>query len=319
MEKIELAITRDLGQIIGDPFLFARQNLKTLSRAFLYLLLPVLVVSSVISALGLKNMFGSSTGVESFSRGGSVMALLALSYISFIIASTLQQFYVFEFMVLYEKNNEVSVKDLWAGIKMDWKIYVATYLLLIPVIIVFALLGGLVIAAASGLGSSAQGFIIFVLYIFGMYTFIPLSNLLPLRLREKLSFFSSLVKCFQISAGSWWKTFIAMFIMFCIFYSFLIILLMPFSIIAFVTALHVQHGSGSDSDVYRNLFSGPLMTVYISLMGFSMLFVMTVFHVFIGINYFSLSEKYDNVHLREEISQIGQREESQSHKQEGDY
>ena len=69
------------------------------------------------------------------------------------------------------------------------------------------------------------------------------------------------------------------------------------------------------SDIYLN----PVMGIILTLTTFVTFFVQNVVNIFVGINYFSLSEKYSNFHLRKEISQIGVREDKNVHRQEGEY
>jgi hypothetical protein len=56
-----------------------------------------------------------------------------------------------------------------------------------------------------------------------------------------------------------------------------------------------------------------------TLAGFMYFFSLNIFQVFIGVNYFSLSEKYDGYHLKSEINEIGVRDDRNVHRQEGEY
>ena len=174
----------------------------------------------------------------------------------------------------------------------------------------------LVIKSSDYLGDYIAGFVAFLLYLFFIYASIPLSNLLFVRLRERLGIFQSIGKTFRITAGNWWKTFVGWFIVFIVFYTLLGLLLLPFSVANSIVTLHrVSSGIYSSDHSVTNAILGIAATLGV----FISFFIMNLFHVFIGINYFSLSEKYDNFHLRAEIDKIGNREDKNVHKQEGEY
>jgi hypothetical protein len=324
MEKIELPKVRDLGQTIGDPFLFARQNFGFFMRAFLYYAFPLLLIAVAITAFGLKTSLGGlgeGAGLSELSFLNSTAlqkrgVLFVISYGIFMIASLFQQIYISEYIVLKETSEEVSNSDVIQQLKRDWKVIAGTFLILIPIGVVAVILMVLIIKSSDYLGDYIAGFVAFLLYLFFIYASIPLSNLLFVRLRERLGIFQSIGKTFRITAGNWWKTFVGWFIVFIVFYTLLGLLLLPFSVANTIVTLHrVSSGIYSSDHSATNAILGIAATLGV----FISFFIMNLFHVFIGINYFSLSEKYDNFHLRAEIDKIGNREDKNVHKQEGEY
>ena len=320
MENIRLAKVRDLGQTIGDPFLFARHNFKLLFRAYLYYAVPPLVVAVGLMAFGFKSIFStiSHEGRHQLGSGFSNLgAALGLGYILFILISLFQQLYISEFMILKEDREDVSNNDVLARIKSDWKNIAGTFLFLffiggLAITFIF-----LVLASSAYVGAYVSGFTVFLLYLFLLYAIIPLSNLIFIRLRERQGIFAALAQSFRITAGNWWKSFIAFFIVFIIFYSLILLLLIPFYIMVAVASYHATSMGVAPnlSDIYLN----PVMGIILTLTTFVTFFVQNVVNIFVGINYFSLSEKYSNFHLRKEISQIGVREDKNVHRQEGEY
>lgn len=320
MEKIMLPHVRDLGQTIGDPFLFVRANFKLLFRGFLYYAVPPLLIAAGLSVFGYKTTMSASNGFLSSGRFGSTRGLYdmfgvmgALAYLIYILTLVFQQIYVSQFIVLKELNEDVTNAEVLAGLKSNWKNIAVSFLALFLVAIVIGIFFGIIFASSAVLGEYFSGLLVFLFFLAICYAFIPLSNFLFIRLREKLSVMDSLVKSFRITNGNWWKTVVAWFVMFVIFYAFLIVLIMPFM---FLIALLSMHNA-------RLGESSPVAIAILGVAGsfavFVYFFVINMMHVFTGINYFSLSEKYDSYHLKAEISQLGEREDRNVHRQEGEY
>ena len=318
MEKIELAQVRDMGQIIGDPFLFVRTNFKLLLRAFLYYAVPPLVVAVGLSAFGIKSLLGQTGGANAMLAGysgiSSLGPMVVFGYILFILTSVFQQIYISEFMILKETKDDVTNAEVLDLLKNDWKIILLTFGVMIPIGIAVGVALVLLITSAQVLGAWVAGLAVFVLYLFVIYSVIPLMNILFVRLRERLGIIDSLAKCFRITSGNWWRTFIAWFVLLMIFYMLMIVIFMPFGVIfTLLEDLHRTY-SGSSPGVSINLVG-----IALTLSSFAFFFIMNLVNVFIGINYFSLSERYDNYHLKAEIEQIGEREDRNIHRQEGEY
>jgi hypothetical protein len=323
MEKIELPQSRDIGQTIGDPFLFARHNIGFLTRGFLYYGVPPLLVAVAIMAFGFKDLFSnmgplSSPSSSPFSHGlAGLGASVLIAYMLFFLISMFQQVYVSTFMVLKENSEDVTNNDVIQRLKTDWVTIVVTVLFLILFgVVAGALFVGLV-GSAVRLGPGTAGFLTFCMIVFFAYIFIPLSNLLFIRLREKLGIFAAVAQAFRIAYGKWWRTFIAFFVVFIVFYSLIFLLLVPMYIVMGVVMYHATSAGVTPS--VSSLYLNPVSEVILTLTTFVSFFLQNIFTVFIGINYFSLSEKYSNFHLIAQIEKIGDREDKSTRRQEGEY
>ncbi len=317
MEKITLPQVRDLGQTIGDPFLFFRSNFKLLFRAYLFYAVLPLAVAVAFSLFGTKisDPYYAGQGMDAiFRRMGSG---IIITYIIYMAVSLTQQFYIAEFMLLKENNNEVTNSDVLNKLKNDWRIITTTLLVMVGLGFAIGLFGFSIFASAKLLGNYLAGFLMFLFIVLLIYAFVPLSNIFFIRLREKLGIADSLTKAFKITSGNWLRTFVAWFVIFIIFYLFSFFLIMIFTVFAFIFNFHkVSSGAESlSSPVFIRSIVGigsTLSSVFVYLMA-------NIMNVFIGINYFSLSEKYDGYHLKAEINQIGVRDEREVRRQEGEY
>jgi hypothetical protein len=327
MENIQLAKARDMGQTIGDPFLFTRHNFKLLFRAYLYYVVPPLLVAAALMIFGFKGFFErysqtfNSTGgfntIGNRSGFANLGISLVLGYGLFVLISLFQQFYVSEFMVLKEDREDVSNSDVLERLKNDWKNIVVSVLFLILVAVVAIALIFLVFASSVYVGTYVSGFTVFLLYLFLLYAMLPLSNFIFIRLREREGVFGAIAQAFRISSGSWWRTFISFLVVFIVFYSLIILLLIPFYIMVGIVSYHAA-SSGIRPDI-SSMYLNPVSGVVLTLATFVSFFLQNIITVFVGINYYSLSEKYSNFHLRKEINQIGEREDKTVRRQEGEY
>jgi hypothetical protein len=316
MAKIELPIQRDFGQLIGDPILFFRQNLKVMGRFFLFFIVPLLLITTVITVFGLKDLFTRSTdilGRHSSKRPN--LLLTSVAYIFFIFIYIFQQAFVGVYMVLYHKNKSTTIRDTMAALRNDWKLILLTYLVFIPIGVISFALSFSIILLAAAVGKYLAGLLLLVAYLALIYTTIPLSNLLMVRLRERLGLFAAVAKCFKITLGKWWKTFGGFVMLGGVFYSLMILAFIPFYIVLFIVAFNRVGGAGSLPSSFTPAVTGVFVTAVV----FWMVFLSQVFYIYIGINYFTLSEVYDNFELRSEIEQIGAGEQKLTDKQEGEY
>jgi hypothetical protein len=319
MAKIELPVARDFGQLIGDPFLFFRQNFKLLGRAFLFFVVPMLLVATVFTAFGMKNVLGqvfSPSRYQGSSSGADPnTAWLGAGYLFFFLIAMFQQMFLSQFMVLYHQNKETTINETFGALRTNWKNILVTF-------IIYVLMGALLFAVTVGgviladeVGRSIAGFVVFILYMGFIYIAVPLSNLMMVRLREDLDIGAAISKCFQITLGKWWRSFGGFWAILGIYYSLILAAFIPFyAFVLFIYFNRLNYGNLPDPTFMTTAFS-ILMTSLV----FWSAFVGQLFYLYSGINYFSLSEAYDHYELRKQIQNIGVAHQIHYDKQEGEY
>lgn len=318
MEKITLLQIRDLGQTIGDPFLFFRANFKLLFKAFLYYAVPLLAIEVILLLFGHKTSSPFYTGYGSSAALRGFGAKAVLGYLFSLIVSLTQQFYVIELLLLKSDHEDVTNAEVLGKMKEDWGIFIATFLSLIPLFMVFVIFMAIIVGLASLLGNILLVPAIIGIFVIAGYGLVALSNLFFIRLREKISIGDSMSKCFKLMAGSWWKTVTAWFVSASIFYAISFSIIAFFGVFVFIFNFH-NLSSGLDSTTTRVAIITAITGVTTTLGTFVFHFMANIITVFTGINYFSLSEKYDNYHLKAEINQLGQIQDNNTHRQEGEY
>ena len=313
MEKITLPQVRDLGQTIGDSFLFARANFKFLVRFFLFYAVPPLLVAVALFVFGYKKTdsgFGVTPGYNMFAH---LNGLGMLGYLLYLFTILFQQLYITEYLILKETFEDVTLTQTLAQIREDSGTIIITLLLLFALTIPVIGIVVFIVFIANSIGGYMPAICGIPLAVLLIYSLIPLSSIFFVRLREKLGMADALVKCFQIIKGNWWRTFVAWFVGFLVYYAFLVSLLAPVSLLLLVFRFHAV------TPLQTDVFGMAILGVAGTLAGFMYFFSLNIFQVFIGVNYFSLSEKYDGYHLKSEINEIGVRDDRNVHRQEGEY
>ena len=121
--KIELFRARSFSEKLNATIEFIRQNIRVLSRAVLFLLVPVSIVSAILANNFLKT-FNSAVGVIE-QGGGSANPLGMIftpSYYGLLLVSAcgsvLVMCLVYNFMAIYHDNapGEISVKEIWPNL-----------------------------------------------------------------------------------------------------------------------------------------------------------------------------------------------------------
>lgn len=227
-DKIDFYVVRGVGGVISASADFVNQNFKALIRSLLFIAGPFAILSSIMLAImqsrlvsvdpvagegiGPLNNFYSSVG-EYYSYS----LLFGLLGFFFLNAVT------YEFITFYNQEGGATPtpREIWSKIRKDWWLIVKTIigLILVSIVIMFAL--SLVSMLIGALGASlgmlaAQGSpilagIVSILVVLAMVSavlamFAPLALIFNVRINERLGFFTSLSRCYELCSGQKLKT-----------------------------------------------------------------------------------------------------------------
>ena len=219
-DKVEFKKIREFGDIIGDTFLFIKQNFKPLMKAFIYLtgiLLLAGMVSSIITQLqftevttrnfSIAREYGggpfqrfSSLGVGYFVRLLVVVVFMMLTYTSMYVS-------VLSYIALYiEKGNQApTVTEVWGYYKYYF----------------FRVLG-------SGLLMSIFFALCFICCILpGIYVFPAVTIFYVVMIMENGGFSHSFSRSFKLLTDEWWVTAAALLVIYIIFYACTMVVQLP--------------------------------------------------------------------------------------------
>ncbi|MHA4893494.1 hypothetical protein ACXZ1K_01985 [Pedobacter sp. PWIIR3] len=278
-ERLEFKKQREFGELIGDTFLFIKQNFKPLLKVFLYLC-GFFILASMLSAI----TYALSTA-DSFSFGSEVVKpvspfdkIFSINYFIVMLLSfatyTAMTVSTLSYMALYiEKGNiPPSVEEVWSYFKFFYfRAFGSSFLVIIAMIVSFI-----------------------CCVIPGIYAFPALSIFYSVMIFENASFRYSFSRAFKLVNTDWWGTAAAMFILFIITYAAILIPSIPAAIINMGRAF--TPGSKGASTIL----------IIISTILQSMAQVFTIFPI-VGVSlcYFNLVERLESGGLLGRIQQMG--------------
>jgi hypothetical protein len=282
-QKVEFRKVRDFGEIVGDTFLFIRQNFKPFFKAFIYLngiFIVAGIITAIMTQLQIASMADNPVG-SAYSRNTSLngmlkfplqaslmMLFMLLAYIS-IYATT----YSYIALYIQKGNSAPSVEEVWAYFKFY-----------------FLRLFG------RGIVMSLFFVICLILCIIpGIYVFPALTIFFPIMVMENGSFGYTFDRSFKLLKEEWWVTAAVILVIWIITYACTTIISLPGIIIAMVSAF--THAEQPISKTYAIVTS---ISQYIA----------QIFYVIPLISstliYYNLVERKESSGLLERIGNLGQ-------------
>ena len=178
----------------------------------MYIAGPFVLIGSIAMTVVMNYSFQSLTGVEP-DIGGIYNTLISSlgAMIFLLLASVALISVVYEYMMLYEKNDEgiVTVDEVFQKVKSSFMSVLGTLFLF--VLLAIGIYIPLLIPTVIFSGISSSGFfffIVFLLFFFGvMYFFVGSSLVFIIRAYEKIGFGRALGRSFTLIKGKWWSTF----------------------------------------------------------------------------------------------------------------
>lgn len=305
MEKIKLFKKRTLGEVIGTAFELLRQNFRLISMAFLFIVMPLMLLAIIIGAIGLVGFTVRSSGLHKYYD--TYFILFLVSYIGYIITIYFQSAVLHEVVIAYEHSEhpaQLRVKDIWAYVKNDLGRIVGSFFGMFPLWIVMGIISALMYAVFASFSSSAGGLWIFIAYLINIYISVCMSNYLMLRLRSQYSVITSVTKSITLTFGKWrwWRTLGVAFIMMLIAFSFYSVSLIPFSIVAYMFRTHLV--SQLRYDQIQNI-SFIIMGIAVIYSGVILSYCLNLMLLGTTVNYYSLVEEKEHLGLQFDIAQLG--------------
>lgn len=274
-DKLEFKKTREFGDIIGDTFLFIRQNFKPFLKAYLYLCGFFILAGMLSGIMYLLNFKVDPYGAD---PARALENLFTASYFMVIVFSfatyTAITVFTLSFISLYIEKGNVApgVEEVWSYFKYFFlRVFGST------------LLVGIMIA------------ICFICCIIpGIYVFPAFSLFYSVMVFENGNFSYSFSRSFKLANSQWWPTAGAILIIWIITY---MVMLIP-SLPAMVVGMASTFTQGSKA---INVTFVVLSTV--------VQYACQVFLVLpvIGVSlcYFNLAERMENGGLLNRIDQLG--------------
>ncbi|QHT69877.1 hypothetical protein GXP67_26125 [Rhodocytophaga rosea] len=291
LNKIEFRRKRDFGEILNVSFTFIRQNYQPIFKSLLFIAGPFILVGSVLPGL----LFSPSFGTEEGGLSQVDFTQVIVNVLSFVVGSVMAVGVVYEYMLLYEKNDGAPLKtgEVWKAVRKSF------FRILITIIGMVVLLGGGFFLAGVVAFNVMNGVLAFFLLISGgTYLTVVFSILLIVSLSERVHFFKAIIRCFTLMQGSWWLTFALLFICGVVQGAMVTVVFLPFSFL------------GASEDLFSpsaNSFTSSLIVVALAgivfILSVTLSFCLTL--IVSGFQYFSLVEQKEATGLLKRIQDMG--------------
>lgn len=277
-DKIEFRITREFGDIVGDTFLFIKQNFKPLLKAFIYLcgfFIIGAMIAGIIQQLSMKEMITASHNRGEILKQTNLIVKYGFTLLFGIgnyVAITVT---VLSYIAIYIKNGNVppTVEEVWAY----FKFYFFRVLLSSVITGVFFI------------------FCLMFCLIPGIYVFPATCLIFPVMIMENASFDYSFGRSFKLLKDNWGATSGALLIIWIITYATTSMISLP-GILLSTTSTFLPDSTEMNS----------VIVIVATIIQYACQVFLIVPLVGISLCYFNLVERHENTGLLERIAKLGE-------------
>lgn len=284
-DKVEFRQLREFGELIGDTFLFIKQNFKPLMKSF-FALTGIFIVGGIISSMiaqlqlvGIAQAAGTTFDDSPRNMFYNVGFTYVLSIVFALLTYTSMYVSILSYIALYiEKGNVApSIDEVWAYFKYYF----------------FRMMG-----------SGILLFIFFMLCLIlcilpGIYVYPAVTIFAPIMILENGSFTHSFDRSFKLLKNEWWITAAVILVINLIFYAFSTVVQLPAIIIMMVGAF--TQGERTITNAYAVISSVSQQISYI---------FMIIPIICSSLIYFNLVERKENLGLFQRMDSLGQNPET---------
>jgi len=282
--NIELAKTRDFGEIINDTFLYIKQNWKQLAKSYFTFCGFFILAGTVLMAVQQYKLFNMANNAN-INAPATYEAMSSLSYIG--VGYFVGMFFLFLgyfactttvlcYMVLYKEKGNIApgIDEIWAYFKYY---FLRTFG------------GGIVILLLNAVG--------FMLCLIpGLYLYPILGLIFPIMIMENESFGNAFNRSFQLIKNNWWVTAATILVTWIIVYFIIVFFTIPVS--AFTITSTLMHPTKMPGFSLWSIIANVVIQQVCQL--FLIIPIVTV-----GLCYFNLAESKEGTSLLDRINKFG--------------
>lgn len=312
-EHIRFDVARDFGQTFNSSFRFMKQNFKKFSKSLLFIVGPFLLMSSISYGYMYSGIYsGMFSG--SFGSGPSILNsdYMSLQGFIFILSSFVTSIFmsgvIIHFLKLYrEKGRDgFDVDDVWRAILKDFWRLTGTFFGLILIAVILIIVIALIITVFAMI--PVLGVLFGILAFLGILIIMPPVSQLAFsvyiaRCTEDRGLFDAISRSVSIMKGSFWWSWVIVFVSGIIAYFASLIFYIPMMIVMGIMMVHSLQSGGLGDDY------SLAMTISISISMFFATLIWGVPMVIMSFHHYSMVEKKDGTGLMERIDDIGKQEE----------
>ena len=285
MPKIILQQQRGFSEKINATFEFIRQNFKSLFKSLIYIAGPPLLIVGIYSGVLQSNLTTVVDETNPFAGLTELYTRLTPIFILTYLTTTLVIAIVYEYMVLYNKDNleEITPAMVWNEIKKDY------FQLLLSAFVVSIIV--------------STGFLFF--FIPGIFLGAALSLIFIIQVREKKGFGQAFQRCFYLTSGNYLSTIGLLFVIFILYLLIAVLFGLPTTILGGIEGFLMASDDVSlreTSIIFKITF---IVAQVLNTLGSQLAYAVVL--IAIAFQYFNLVEKKEATGLIESIHTIGEK------------
>lgn len=220
--KIEFYRTRTFTEKLTDTFGFLRENWKPMMKYFIYIMLPISIVTAFFANhffngyLSIIGMFESSSGLDNdrlIKFGLSTLGAIIVSVMAYLVLVGL----VYAMIRLYHLREERLKNLSWGELKPHlWHCMKRSLWLMLAGLLLLVVIGGIFILVFMGIASINRilGLVsVILLYVLALVVILPMSLAAPAyMLEDDLGVFGAYLKGMRLGFATWGGVFALTFV-----------------------------------------------------------------------------------------------------------
>jgi hypothetical protein len=280
-QQFEFRKVREVGDVLNGTFTFARQNWKPLGKAIFVYAAPFALLGGALLGMAQADLavLGGGSEYQILEKLPGLVVNFSVLGIFAMAAAVMMTAVVYQYIRIYLENggNEISLQELWEGMKANLAGYLGYLIVAYLLIIVGA---------------------VFCI-IPGIYLAVPLTMIIAVKTFEQRPLGEAISRCFYLAKNYWWQTFLALLVVNIITSIAGAIVSVPFSIISTavsVTSIETGEATGLAKIL---LIASSVVSYGVS----SLLSVLTILAA--ALQYFNLVERKEGVGTMQQLEQLG--------------
>ncbi|MDG5799523.1 hypothetical protein QA597_04010 [Marinilabiliaceae bacterium ANBcel2] len=310
--QLNLEKKRDFSEVFNATFAFFRQEFKMFFTVLgKYAVIPIVLISVVIALnqgvdynMLLQYIDGGYYGpAPAATYGSGIVGTLLVVFLGFLLYIYLAGI-TFSYIYIYsEKGHKgFTSSEVWQRVTDIFIKLIGLYLFIALMVVIAVAIGAGVTALVGVVTSPSIGPLIVSAFLFLIipiiYLSVPFSISYVAIVNEDCGIWDSIVRSFRLIKGYWWITFFIMLLLGVIMYMISFLFTVPAMIYTLIQGFNALSGGAG----LHNVTFGFVITAIISSVGSYIVY--TIYLTGIGVQYFNLRERKDNVRLLQEISEI---------------
>ncbi len=290
--EFKLRKKRSSSEMVSEVFNYLKIHIWNLFKALLIIVGPFYIIGGILVGQFYGDIF--TMAESAVDPSAESFLVLIPAFLLLAVGGIFYQAAIVGYMKLSldHSKEEITLQLLFAEIKQYfWRYFGANLLMGLGIGVTLGVVAG-VLALVSPVLS------VFVV-MFGMIYLFVMVSIYPFPISvEGLSAYESIKRSFDLIRGNWWRTFGYYILLYFVQYFISLIVILPVYLVSFYRMFSDIIKTGAEPSVDQ---MGVIFSIIMPVIMFCSLFLGSFYLIGLGINYFTLVERKEEVGLAQEI------------------